>query len=334
MKIVGNLDVSPPMGFSGWVADLEHPDESLVVLVVSEGQLVATCVANQPRPDLASVVTNTNKGFSLDLAVTPSTSGSVEARVLPASYFAQHGELFKAVVVPSALETSQTRWRGDEESRGLTWGMMMLGEDFFSQLADACDSHQGLGRLVELGPGYGRLLRHILDRNLKFSSYLGIELSAVRVKKLTEKFGSPKIKFLVADAMKFTYPEGFDTLICSSTIEHLYPDASAALSKVGMAIARGGYVFIDFPRHEGGENFRSHGFTPNDGVFVRYYSRKEVERLYEDAGLRLIAFLPFQMRATDAPTSTNSDVIKEGGWIYQGDRLVGIARFMGVGRKN
>jgi tRNA G46 methylase TrmB len=56
----------------------------------------------------------------------------------------------------------------------LTWGIEVSGADFIHKAS----SYGAFGpdkSLLEIGPGYGRLLKSIIDQNLPFKSYLGVE---------------------------------------------------------------------------------------------------------------------------------------------------------------
>jgi NAD(P)-dependent dehydrogenase (short-subunit alcohol dehydrogenase family) len=58
----------------------------------------------------------------------------------------------------SSLERSQARWRGSEDPLGLTWGIRLSGKEFFETVARTLGAKPKLGRVVEIGPGAGRLL--------------------------------------------------------------------------------------------------------------------------------------------------------------------------------
>jgi SAM-dependent methyltransferase len=90
---------------------------------------------------------------------------------------------------PNAAHLSDERWRGDEPPEGLTWGRIMSGDTLWDIYLEA---HEFLGsdRIVEFGPGYGRLLKTALARNIPFRSFIGIDLSQARASRLAGEFRS------------------------------------------------------------------------------------------------------------------------------------------------
>src|ERR1051326_5832752 len=63
------------------------------------------------------------------------------------------------------LQLSKQRWRGDEPAAGLMWGVPMAGDPFIRFLLD----HVSLPKsatIVEIGPGYGRILDVFLKANV------------------------------------------------------------------------------------------------------------------------------------------------------------------------
>jgi len=97
------------------------------------------------------------------------------------------------------LDLSQSRWRGDEADAGLTWGVPMSGDEFVRALCE----HLVLDNttIVEIGPGYGRILDSLLKTASPFRRYIGLELSAARVTRLRDRFRDPRIEFREADVL-------------------------------------------------------------------------------------------------------------------------------------
>src|SRR5262249_9624696 len=102
------------------------------------------------------------------------------------------------------LAISQLRWKADEDDAWLTWGTRMTGDSFIDAVAKY-HAFSPADRLLEIGPGFGRLLSTILERRLPFATYQGLELSPARVEKLTRKFASPAIRFLTGDILADTF---------------------------------------------------------------------------------------------------------------------------------
>jgi hypothetical protein len=171
MRSVGGVEELGLTELRGWVADADNPEESLILLGLSDGAVVAATVASWPRPDLAKEFANTNKGFWLDLTATTLSTGTIELRAVSARTLGiDPGQVFSQVRTFSSLERSQARWRGSEDPLGLTWGIRLSGKEFFETVARTLGAKPKLGRVVEIGPGAGRLLSHVLDEKMEFSS--------------------------------------------------------------------------------------------------------------------------------------------------------------------
>jgi len=180
-------------------------------------------------------------------------------------------------------QISKRRWRGDEEAPGLTWGRLMTGDSLWD-IYQRNYTFTLTDRILEIGPGYGRLLKTALERNIPFASYTGVELSAGRVEKLNEEFRTGKIQFLVGDIETWHGPHEFDIVICSSTFEHLYPDCRRAIENISNQLASRAILFVDFIRatNDGWSIF------DDNGTYVRAYSQAELRALFANSKLKKI----------------------------------------------
>ena len=154
--------------------------------------------------------------------------------------------------------------------------------------------------ILEIGPGYGRVLKTALKRGVPFKRFVGVELSGARVEKLNTEFGSSKVSFVTGDADHWQGAEKFDVVLCSSTFEHLHPDCRAALRNIRGQLAPGASVFIDFvgsiPRRVLGVDptpiarFLGHvlgirlKYFEKDGTYIRFYFENELKAMFEEAG--------------------------------------------------
>jgi SAM-dependent methyltransferase len=174
------------------------------------------------------------------------------------------------------LSVSQERWRGDEQPEGLTWGRLMTGDSLWDIYQGARRFRES-DRIVEFGPGYGRLIKTLLQRNVPFGWFVGIDLSPARVLQLTREFGSdPRFKFALGDVNTWRANGLIDVVLCSSTFEHLYPDCRQALMNMRPQLAEGASLFIDFIRSE-----RVHSnFDIDARTYIRWYSREELSSLF------------------------------------------------------
>ena len=65
------------------------------------------------------------------------------------------------------LEKSLERWKNCYPDRYLTWGKMITGHAFV-ELAQKYCNFTSAKRILELGPGYGRILASLLYKKIPF----------------------------------------------------------------------------------------------------------------------------------------------------------------------
>lgn len=91
-------------------------------------------------------------------------------------------------------EGSRSRWRSAEPDVDLTWGIEVTGDAFIEKVS----SYGGVGpeaAVLEVGPGYGRLLGAALGKPVAFARWLGVDLSADNVKHLQGRFRQSNVRF-------------------------------------------------------------------------------------------------------------------------------------------
>ena len=86
---------------------------------------------------------------------------------------------------------STSRWRETTPNLGLTWGLELSAAPFIT----AVEKHGGFKgggsngpRVLEIGPGYGRLLGGAIDMGMPFERWTGLDLSEKNVAHLSAKF--------------------------------------------------------------------------------------------------------------------------------------------------
>ena len=184
------------------------------------------------------------------------------------------------------LRVSKERWSADEPDAGLTWGVPMSGENF----AEFVLQHVTLtdnSIVVEIGPGYGRILNALLSHRVRFRRYIGLEISPARVNRLSKQFQDPRIEFHQADILAgVELNASADLTISSAVFEHLYPDFSRAIETISGFTRPGGAAVIDFVRDE---NYldKSSAWFENETTYIRTYSRNELRDLFEKSGLSI-----------------------------------------------
>lgn len=182
-----------------------------------------------------------------------------------------------------AREVSKSRWRAAPPTSGLTWGVELRGDAF----VERAEHHGAFGAdraILEIGPGYGRVLRACLDREVGFSRYVGLDLSEQNVEHLRGTFGSDSIEFRHGDAERTALGESFDTVLSSLTFKHLYPSFEPALANLRPQLAANAVVIFDLI--EGGRRYFQH----DRRTFIREYGRDEVRASLDAAGYELVAF--------------------------------------------
>jgi SAM-dependent methyltransferase len=194
---------------------------------------------------------------------------------------------------------SHRRWSGDEPEAELTWGRVMTGDSLWS-VYQRYRQFSPNDTILEIGPGYGRILRTALEWNVPFRSYIGLELSRARVDRLRQELKHDKVAFVAGDIDTWTSTLRFNVVICSSTFEHLHPDCRAALRNIRHHLTPGADIFIDFiggvPRKYFGiplapftvqliQNMR---FSPRwfgySGTYYRIYSLRELREVFTECG--------------------------------------------------
>lgn len=211
--------------------------------------------------------------LGLDSIITIKRHGTIlyEERVANAA----NPELLPEI---QAHSRSQRRWRDDEAAAHLTWGRLMTGDALWD-LYQRWRNFTLRDRILEIGPGYGRLLKTAIERRVSFSSYIAVELSQVRVDRLAAEFPTDNVQFVQGDIDGWSHDEPFDVIICSSTFEHLYPDCRRALRNIGGQLSPGAALFIDFIQ----STVSSQTFEAN-GTYVRCYNTDELNAIFGECG--------------------------------------------------
>jgi SAM-dependent methyltransferase len=138
--------------------------------------------------------------------------------------------------------------------------------------------------VLEVGPGYGRVLESCLGRGLEFERYIGLDLSARNVEHLRREVDDPRVEILHGDAETVSLDHEVDTVLSFLTFKHLYPSFEPALANLARHLRPGGQVIFDLI--EGGRSY----FHRDQVTFIREYSRSEVTEILGRLSLEPVAF--------------------------------------------
>lgn len=182
-------------------------------------------------------------------------------------------------------QDAKRRWRQSSPDTALTWSRQLSGTAFV-RLAERYELFGPQNSVLEVGPGYGRLLLALQQEGIPFSQYLGVDISPNQVSYLTERFASDRIHFQLADVESFVADQQFDSLLSSLTFKHLFPSFARAMSNLSRSLKPGGRACIDFI--EG----RRRLFEDDGVTFIRQYTREEISELMQSCGFEVVAFEP------------------------------------------
>ena len=165
----------------------------------------------------------------------------------------------------------------------LTWGAEISGDDFVEK-ARRYGALAPEKAVLEIGPGYGRLLAAILARGGGFESYTGIDLSEENVAHLRDRFGRDGVRFLVGDVETVELERPVDSVLSSLTFKHLFPSFERGLANLARQMAPGGVVVFDLI--EGRRRY----FEEDGVTYIRWYERPEVEAILRSVSLEPVTF--------------------------------------------
>jgi SAM-dependent methyltransferase len=106
--------------------------------------------------------------------------------------------------------------------------------------------HARPGRLLDLACGVGYGTRILADRAGAGVQTLGVDLSPEAIAYATRRYAGPRTAFASSDAMEFTDPRGFDTIVSIETIEHL-PAPEAFVARLVQMLRPGGILVASVP---------------------------------------------------------------------------------------
>lgn len=180
-------------------------------------------------------------------------------------------------------ERSRQRWIWGEPAPQLTWGKRIKGDAFVAKVR-AYGAFGPVKSILEIGPGYGRLLMACFDLEIPFARYVGVDIAPANVDYLSKTFVDPRVSFIQGDIETIDLPGTFDAVLSSLTLKHLYPTFEKAMVNIARQLNPGAVVAFDLI--EGEKAY----FEQDAATYLRWYSRDEVRGILARAGLELKAF--------------------------------------------
>ncbi len=180
-------------------------------------------------------------------------------------------------------ERSRKRWREVEPEKGLTRGKEINGDNFMKKLQNYVTFDKNV-TILEIRPGYGRLLKSFLGMKLDFKKYMGLDISQKNIYFLKSTYAGATIEFVHGDVESFQFSEKFDVVFSSLTFKHLFPTFENALKNLALGMGQGGIIMFDLLEGD------SSTFENDRATYVHRYSKEKVAEILKKIPLELIAF--------------------------------------------
>jgi len=177
---------------------------------------------------------------------------------------------------------ARKRWIEAKPNVHLTWDKEVSGDAFIKKVLKY-GTFQPNKNILEIGPGYGRLLKAILKENLPFKNYYGVDLSAENIFYLKKTFTTPNVHFICGNAEDIQFDNTFDMTISSLTFKHMFPTFEKTLHNVSTHMKKGSMIFFDL--YEGNV-----GFFEEDGTYIKHYSKSQIKDILKRSMLELVDF--------------------------------------------
>lgn len=166
---------------------------------------------------------------------------------------------------------------------------------------DFAAHHVRPGRLLDIacGVGYGT---HMLASRNPDNVCVGVDRDADAIAEARRHYSRPNVSYVVADAMTFVDPAGFDTIASLETIEHL-PQPMAFVKHVVSQLRPGGRFIASVPTTPSVDANPHHLHDFTEGSFRAMFSMH---------GLREVACLRIAQPYRPLPLLTRQEARAEG----------------------
>ncbi|MCX6581870.1 MAG: class I SAM-dependent methyltransferase [Candidatus Aminicenantes bacterium] len=180
-------------------------------------------------------------------------------------------------------ERSRKRWRESEPEKGLTWGKEISGDNFIKKLKPYVNFNEEK-KILDIGPGYGRLLKSCLGMKIPFKKYVGLDLSQKNVDFLKVTFPGESMEFIKGDVEKVGFNDRFDIVYSSLTFKHLFPSFKNSLKNLSEFMKPGAIIAFDLV--EG----NSRVFEEDHVTYLRSYTKEEVTGILYKIPFEFVSF--------------------------------------------
>jgi SAM-dependent methyltransferase len=174
------------------------------------------------------------------------------------------------------------RWRKyTKPDNLLTWGEMLTGDS----LVEVCSKYTDFsGKVLEIGPGYGRFLGSVLKIKTPLN-YIGIDISKANIDFLNEKY--KEHTFIHANCNEYDFEKDeFNVIVSFLTFKHQYPTFELLLRKIYQWKAPNGVVIFDIPE----TTIPFENFEEDRGAYIRFYLKPEITTICRNTGFKNIEF--------------------------------------------
>lgn len=210
------------------------------------------------------------------------------------------------------VEKALERWKNCIPNGYLTWGRMVTGNAFVDLAQKYC-SFSSEKSIMDLGPGYGRLLASIISKNIPFKNYTGVDISQKNIEMLKDHFKMENINFIQGSFSNVVLPSKYDIVISSLVLKHQYPTFYDSLKNILKFVNNDGILFFDLienkelnesknlmdllelgpSQHELHESRSQSELSPwkkGPDTHVARYTKKDLSLLLENLSLNILSF--------------------------------------------
>lgn len=177
---------------------------------------------------------------------------------------------------------AKKRWVEAKPDLHLTWNKEIPGEPFVQKVLQY-GVIESTKNILEIGPGWGRLLNGMVNLNVKFNEYYGVDISEQNIKYLKSKYSDSKFHFIHGDIESVNIGIMFDVVISSLTLKHLFPTFEKALHNISNQMRKGGIILFDLIEGDV-------AFYEEDGTYIHHYTRSQIEKIARSCNLELVGF--------------------------------------------